>query len=219
MTATPAHIQLTATLSPSTLSLSSCTPSSPPIYLNLLVKLVDSPTPITILVSYSALSQRAQSFLWSYYDLISRSTGERIHQLRVSGPHNPLVRIEDPRSELLTLYPSGPAAEINLEIGPQVSSKYHERCEEGGDIKPFLAVARTQLSRLEAGDEYELGLKNWKGETPSCIWWWQRGRQVDLVRKLEARDFIVPVCGVSREKTDGILWVEMKEKPVLKVVE
>ena len=101
----------------------------------------------------------------------------------------------------------------------QVSPWYHERSEEETDTRSDLAVAATQLSGLEAGVEYELGLKNMDGEMPAYVWWWERGQKEDVVRKLEAQGFIVPICGIGTSGRDEYLRVKMEEKPVLRVVE
>ena len=135
------------------------------------------------------------------------------------------VKIEDPESELLTLYPDGPAVDLNIQIGMVVSRGYHERSAEGGNTRPYIAVAATPLEGLEAGVGYEVGLKKIiDGEMPASVYWWQRGEKEEVVQRLEARNFVVPVCGLGVTETDEYLKneylrVEMIEKPILRVVE
>lgn len=106
---------------------------------------------------------------------------------------------------------------MSIQIGVQVSPWYHERSTAGADTRPSLAVAATQLSELEAGVGYEVGLKDISGEMPARVWWWARGQKEYLMRELETQGFIVAVCGIGINARG--LRVDMEEKPVLRVVE
>lgn len=101
----------------------------------------------------------------------------------------------------------------------QVAPLYHERKEGGADTRPYLALAATQILMLEVGEEYEIGLKNFDGEMPASVWWWERGWKEDVVQRLEGKGFVVPVCGIDAGTQSEYLEVKMEKKPVLKIVE
>lgn len=137
--------------------------------------------------------------------------------MKVYGILAPRITIQDPETELLTLYPGGPAETINIQIGIQTSPRDQERSADGADTRPHLAVAATPLAGLEAGQSYEVGLKDVLGEMPGYIWWWAEGEKEEIVRKLEAQKFVVSIPVGPR---DGkYLCLKMIEKPIWTFVE
>ncbi|KAM0794232.1 hypothetical protein BDR22DRAFT_967870 [Usnea florida] len=215
------RILLSATLSTSTLSLSQASPASPPITLNLQIRLADSPIPITLQLPQSALSPNSQGFYRSYYHLTSQTTGQHPRQMHLHGLLGPRSTITDPDTELLTLYPDSPAVEIGIPIGIHVSPRYQERKDEGANALPYLAVAATPLAGLVVGERYVVGLKDVVGEFPGYVWWWDFGEREEVVGRRvgeggAGRGFAVPVVDAFGERR---IRVEMGEGPGFVVVE
>ncbi|MCJ1279632.1 hypothetical protein MMC21_007456 [Puttea exsequens] len=149
---TTPRIVLTATLFPTTLSLLHASPTSAPLILHLRARLTSSPGPVTLLLPGSLLSPTLQSFHSSYFALTALTTGASPPQNKIHGLLGPLITITDPATELLTLYPDVPSAEIAIKIGIHASQRYQERKgEEAETLLPYLAVAATPLAGLVGG--------------------------------------------------------------------
>ena len=142
--------------------------------------------------------------------------------MKLHGLLGPRTTITDPDKELLTLYPDSPPTEISIPIGIHASPRYQERKDEGANTLPYLAIAATPLAGLQAGERYEVGLKDIVGEFPGYVWWWDFGEKEEVVSRRvgegrEGRGFVVPVedgFGGKRQ-----IRVEMAEGPIFMVEE
>ncbi|KAK0517266.1 hypothetical protein JMJ35_000421 [Cladonia borealis] len=212
-------IDLTATLTTTTVSLSHASPDSPPISLNLLLRLQNSPKPITIALDPSAFSPKPANFYRSYYHLTSLSTGLHPRQMRVHGLIGGHQTIQDPETELLTLYPDSPPIELSIPLGISASASYTEKKDQGADTLPYLAIAATPLAGLELGERYRVELKDWQGEFPGYAWWWDWGEKKEILEARGVGEGPMTVKVIQSAFSESQLRVRMGEGPVMEVVE
>ena len=127
--------------------------------------------------------------------------------------------IQSPETELLTLYPDSPPTEMSIPIGISASADYMEKKAKGADILPALAIAATPLAALKAGERYKVELKDWHGEFPGYVWWWDWGEKKDILKARGGGKGPMTVEVIQSAFSETQLLVTMGDGPILKVVE
>lgn len=127
--------------------------------------------------------------------------------------------IQNPETELLTLYPGSPPTEISVPIGISASASYTEKKEKGADsLLPYLAIAATPLAGLEGGERYRVELKDWQGEFPGYVSWWDWGEKKEILEARGVGEGPMTVEVIQSAFSESQLRVRMGEGPVLEVV-
>ena len=127
--------------------------------------------------------------------------------------------IQNPETELLTLYPDSSPTEISVPIGISASASYIEKKDMGADTLPYLAIAATPLAGLDVGERYRIELKDWQGEFPGYAWWWDWGEKKEILEARGVGEGPMTVEVIQSAFSESQLRVRMGEGPVLEVVE
>lgn len=94
-----------------------------------------------------------------------------------------------------------------------------EEKEKGADTLPYLAIAATPLAGLKVGERYRVELKDWLGEFPGYVWWWDWGEKKEILGARGVEEGPMTVKVIRSAFSESQLRVRMAEGPILEVVE
>ncbi len=94
-----------------------------------------------------------------------------------------------------------------------------ENKPKGADTLPYLAIAATPLAGLKVGERYMVELKDWHGEFPGYVWWWDWGERKDILKARGGGEGPMRVEVLQSAFSESQLRVTMGEGPILEVVE